>query len=57
MSIIKLELKNEHLKLLKHIKWGEYDVETNTLLNGSNASSYQLYLDYFSTLCPSSLSK
>jgi len=33
------------------------DVETNTLLNGSNASSYQLYLDYFSTLCPSSLSK
>jgi len=33
------------------------DVKTNTLLDGSNASSYELYLDYFSALCPSSLSK
>jgi hypothetical protein len=40
MSIIKLELKNEHLKLLKHIKWGEYDVETNTLKTSEAESPF-----------------
>jgi len=33
------------------------DIETNTFLNGSNASSYSLFVDYFSALCPSSLKK
>lgn len=31
MSIIKLELKSEHLKLLKHIKWNEFDVDNKML--------------------------
>jgi hypothetical protein len=33
------------------------DIETNTLLDGSNASSYSLFIDYFSALCPLSLTK
>jgi hypothetical protein len=40
MSIIKLELRAEHLKLLKHIKWGEFDVETKTLKTEEGESPF-----------------
>ena len=36
MSVIKFELKEEHLKLLKHLEWSELSLHNEIHTNGEN---------------------
>lgn len=37
MSVIKFELKEEHLKLLKHLEWGELSLDSHINTKGDNS--------------------